>query len=75
MKNKIEYIGIEEALTVTGLAEKTLKERLRGRVTMYGHASWDRQEFFDFFKEAWREKRSRLEDRTRTKAIQAANGY
>ena len=68
----MEYITLDEALTVTGLAEKTLKERLRGKVTMYGHCSWDRQEFFDFFRQAWQEKRQRIENRIRTRAAEYA---
>lgn len=44
-----EYIRLPEAMLCTGLSEKTLKTKLRGRVLMIGHCSWSRKEFFDFW--------------------------
>ncbi len=70
-----EYIGLEEALQVTGLAEATLKKRLRRLVTQYGHDSWNRKEFFDFWEDVRNKKQQRKDDNLRTRAIQHANGY
>jgi len=56
---QLEYITIEEALLCTGLSEKTLKAKLRGCVTRFGQGSWDRAEFFDF----WRQENVRKRER------------
>jgi len=63
-----EYITIDEAMLCTGLAEKTLKARLRGHVTMFGHGSWDRLEFFEFWREDDMMKRSKRNDSMRIQA-------
>jgi hypothetical protein len=51
-----EYISISEALEVTGLAEKTLRAKLRGKVPMFGRNSYDRQRFFDFWNHEFEQK-------------------
>lgn len=56
----IEYITIDEALKITGLAEKTLKEHLRGRVPMIGKSSWSRKEFFDHWRKEFEIKQQKV---------------
>lgn len=58
----LEYITIEEALMVTGLAEKTLKEHLRGCVPMIGKGSWSRKEFFDYWLNQFDIKQSKIHE-------------
>jgi hypothetical protein len=54
-----EYITVAEAMAVTGLSEKTLKARLRGRVPMVGQQAWFREDFFGFWRaEADRKKKA-----------------
>ena len=53
-----EYIMLDEALKTTGLSEKTLKDHMRGSVPAIGKNAWDRQEFFDYWKKLFDEKRA-----------------
>ena len=53
-----EYITLDEALKTTGLSEKTLKDHMRGSVPAIGKNSWDRNEFFDYWKKLFDEKRT-----------------
>ncbi len=54
--NQVEYITLAEALDLTGLAEKTLREKLRGKVPMIGRSAWFREEFFQFWKDEHEQK-------------------
>ena len=45
-----EYIVLDEALRITGLAEKTLRNHLRGQVTIIGRCAWNRRDFFSYWK-------------------------
>jgi len=51
-----EYITLEEVLKITGLAEVTLRDHLRNKVTAIGRNAWDRKEFFDYWKKMHNEK-------------------
>lgn len=57
-----EYITLKEALVVTGLAEKTLKEHLRGCVPMIGKNAWFRKEFFDYWKQQFDCKQQKINE-------------
>ena len=68
MTETTEYITLQEALRITGLSEKTLRAKLRGHATIFGHGSWDRKEFFAFWKEANHRKTQRREEDIRIHA-------
>lgn len=53
-----EYITLQEAKDVTDFTETTLKNELRGKVAKYGSGSWDRKEFFAYYRKRW-ERRGR----------------
>ena len=55
---ELEYITFQEALEVTGLSEKTLRDHLRGKVTPFGRNSWDRKEFFDYWRQHFQSKQN-----------------
>jgi hypothetical protein len=61
-----EYISILEAMQITGLAEKTLRAKLRGKVTIFGKDSWDRNQFFAFWAQ---EHERKCQDRQRRAAL------
>ena len=62
MNSELEYITMTEARHATGLSEKTLKERLRGRVTLIGRNSYDRVEFFAYWKQEANRKREKIKE-------------
>jgi len=64
MKVETEYITLDEALKVTGLAEVTLRDHMRGRVTAIGRNAWDRDEFFEYWKKLHNEKRKIVANKT-----------
>ncbi len=71
----MEYITLDEALTVTGMTEKTLKAKLRGNVVQYGKCSWKRSEFFRFLEISWNDKQHNKLFNDNVTSIQHANGY
>jgi hypothetical protein len=71
----MEYITLDEALTVTGMTEKTLKSKLRGNVVQYGKGSWKRSEFFRFLEVAWNDRQHNKLFDNKITSIQRANGY
>ena len=50
LKQPAEYITLNEALQVTGLSEKTLRDHMRGNVTPLGRMAYDRKEFFEYWR-------------------------
>ena len=58
----LEYIKFEEAIAVTGLAEKTLRAKLRGHVAIVGHNAYLRKEFFEYWRQAGLQKISSKTD-------------
>jgi len=60
-----EYITLEEALTVTGLAEKTLRDHMRNTVTAIGRNACDREEFFEYWKKLKEEKQHKSEKKSK----------
>lgn len=60
MKNKKEWIKLKTAMRITGFTESTLRNKLKYRVTFIGKYSFDREEFFDFWREENRTKRKEV---------------
>jgi hypothetical protein len=70
--SELEYITVEEGAEATGYSLRTLKAKLRGRVSKIGK-NYDRKEFFDFFRREYENCQSTLSAKTMARANQRIN--